>query len=157
MSRAITAPHVGLRRSGLLIAGLAGAGLLISIYLTAVKLSGGTPVCGPFAGCDTVNSSIYSQFMGVPVAIFGAVGSAAVLFGALAWWRNGWRPGLLLAYVVGLASLPAVAYLTYLELFVIGAVCVWCVAYAATVVLAWLVSLRAMSRRAGAPGTPEAG
>ena len=150
MNGAVTATQARLRRSGLLIAGFAGAGLLISLYLTAVKLSGGVPVCGPLAGCDTVNSSIYSQFMGVPVALFGAVGSAAVLFGALAWWRNGWRSGLLLTYLVGLASLPVLAYLTYLEIFVIGAICAWCVAYAVTAVLAWLVSLRAMSRRPGA-------
>lgn len=156
MNAAVTAPQAGLRRSGLLIAGFAGAGLLISLYLTAVKLSGGVPVCGPLAGCDTVNSSVYSQFMGVPVALFGAMGSAAVLSGALAWWRSGWRPGLLLAYLVGLASLPVLAYLTYLEVFVIGAICAWCVAYAVTVVLAWLLSLRAMGRHGDGSGSVEA-
>jgi uncharacterized membrane protein len=51
------------------------------------------------------------------------------------------------AYVIGLASLPFLAYLTYLELFVIHAVCAWCVAYAVTVIAGWLVALREMTRR----------
>ena len=50
--------------------------------------------------------------------------------------------GLATAYGVGLASLPFVAYLTYLELFVIHAVCVWCVGYAVTIVAGWLVALK---------------
>ena len=52
---------------------------------------------------------------------------------------------------MGLLGLLAVIYLTYLELFVIGAVCVWCVSYAVTVVGGWLVAvvaLRASSRPA---------
>ncbi|HUG47425.1 MAG TPA: vitamin K epoxide reductase family protein [Candidatus Limnocylindria bacterium] len=129
------------RWTGLLVAGLAAAGLLISLYLTVVKLSGGVPLCGPLVGCDTVNTSVYSEFMGVPVAIFGALGSAGVLLGALVWWRSGRRAGLLAAYLIGLASLPVLAYLTYLEIFVIGAICAWCVAYAVTVVAAWLVKI----------------
>jgi uncharacterized membrane protein len=135
------------RRAGLLVAGLAAGGLLISLYLAVVKLTGGVPLCGPLAGCDTVNASIYSEFMGIPVALFGALGSSAVLVGGLAWWRSASRRGLLLAYIVGLASLPFLVYLTYLELFVIGAICIWCVAYAVTVVAAWLVTLQAFRRR----------
>ena len=53
-----------------------------------------------------------------------------MLAGSLLWWRRADRRGLMLAYVVGLVSLPVLAWLTYLELAVIGAVCIWCVAYA---------------------------
>jgi len=134
----------GERRSGLVIAGLAAVGLLIAIYLLVVKLTGGTPICGPLVGCDTVNSSEYSVFLGIPVAFFGALGSIAMLAGALAWWRTGSRRGLLAAYLVGLASLPVLVYLTYLEFFVIDAICIWCVAYAVTVAAAWLVTMRTL-------------
>jgi uncharacterized membrane protein len=128
------------------MAGLALAGMAISAYLTIVKLSGGQPYCGPIVGCETVNTSPYSTIMGIPVAIFGLGASAAIL-GAIAWWW--WksdRRGLAAAYVIGLASLPFLAYLTYLELFVIHAVCVWCVGYAITIVAGWLVAWREMAR-----------
>jgi uncharacterized membrane protein len=137
-------PTMGHRRAALLAAGLAAVGLVIAVYLLAVKLAGGVPVCGPLGGCDTVNTSIYSEFMGIPIAFFGAVGSGAVLLGVGGWWRNGRRGLLLGAYLVGLASLPVLAYLTYLEIFVIGAICVWCVAYGLTVIGAWLATMGAL-------------
>ena len=113
------------------------AGVAISAYLTWIKVSGGQPYCGPIVGCETVNTSPYADVLGIPVALLGLGVSTAILIGALTWWRNGSRQGLLVAYVLGLASLPILGYLTYLELFVIHAVCVWCVGYAITVVIGW--------------------
>lgn len=120
--------------------GAAAAGTAIALYLTVVKLTGGVPACGPLIGCETVNSSVYSEFFGIPVALFGAAASAVVLVGSIAWWWLEARSGLLVAYAIGLASLPVLAYLTYLEIFVIRAVCAWCVAYAVTVIVGWLVA-----------------
>src|SRR6187402_26954 len=97
-------------------------------YLTWVKLSGTTPMCAVLSGCETVENSRYSEFLGIPVAAFGMAGAAAMLVGSLLWWRRADRRGLMLVYGVGLASLPVLAWLAYLELAVIGAVCIWCVA-----------------------------
>jgi uncharacterized membrane protein len=124
------------------MAGIASVGVVIAAYLTFVKLSGGQPYCGPIVGCETVNTSPYSSIFGIPVAMLGMAASALIVGGSVAWYRTGSRNGLLLAYGVGLASLPILAYLTYLELFVIHAVCVWCVGYALTVFLGWLVATR---------------
>lgn len=143
------------RPAGAAMSALALAGLLISLYLAIVKLAGGSPICGPLAGCDTVNNSEYAVFMGIPVALFGAGASAVTLAGALAWWRASSRRGLLVAYLVGLAGLPVLAYLTYLELFVIHAVCIWCVAYAVTVVGGWVVATGVLFARP--PDSPEPG
>jgi len=143
------------RRDGLLMAALAFAALLVALYLAAVKLTGGSPVCGPLAGCDTVNSSIYSELLGVPVALFGALASAAVLGAAVWWWIRGARWALLAAYLIGLASLPFLAYLTYLELFVIGAICVWCVTYALLVIGGWLVATATLIGRRRIPAPPS--
>ena len=131
------------------------AGVAISAYLTFVKLSGGQPYCGPIVGCETVNTSPYSSVFGIPVAVFGLGASLAVLGAVAWWWRKADRRGLAAAYVIGLASLPFVAYLTYLELFVIHAVCVWCVGYAVTVVAGWLVAWREISRPHQISGPPE--
>jgi uncharacterized membrane protein len=126
---------------------LALAATLAAAYLTYTKLLGEVPACGPLRGCETVSSSPYAAFLGVPVAAFGLAMSFAILVATAWWWRRGDRPGLYAAYGLGLLGVFVVGYLTYLELFVIHAVCAWCVAYAATVVLGWILSALALRAR----------
>ncbi len=110
------------------------AGLGVSAYLVAVRLLGEAPVCGPVHGCETVATSSYSTVAGIPVAAFG-FGLSLVLVGcAVLWWRRADRRALLAAWMLLLLATLAVAYLTFLELFVIHAICAWCVTYAATVI-----------------------
>lgn len=123
---------------------LAAAGLAIAAYLAWTKLIGAVPACGPLRGCETVNTSPYSEVGGIPVAAIGVGYSAAILVASLRWLRSIDRRALLAAYALGLAGSLFVAYLSYLELFVINAVCVWCVAYALTVVAGWLLATRAV-------------
>jgi uncharacterized membrane protein len=134
------------RRSGRLASALAFAGLLIAGYLTSVRLAGGLPVCGPLHGCETVALSPYSTIVGIPVAILGLGFSIVQLGLALAWWRRGDRRALLALYGLGLLGALFVIYLTYLELFVIDAVCVWCASYAITVLAGWLVAAVTLRR-----------
>jgi uncharacterized membrane protein len=131
-------------RTGPVMAILSFLALLVAAYLTWVKLSGTAPVCAVLSGCETVENSRYSEVLGIPVAAFGMVGAGALLAGSLLWWLRDDRRGVMLAYAVGLVSLPVIAWLTYLELAVIGAVCVWCVAYAALVIATWAVALTAL-------------
>jgi len=132
------------RRSGSILVTLAILGIAIAGYLAATKLSGEVPVCGPLRGCETVSSSEYSEILGVPVALFGVAYSVVALAASIVWWRAGDRRALYVLYGMGLLGLLAVIYLTYLELFVIGAACVWCVSYAVTVVGGWLVAVVAL-------------
>lgn len=134
------------RRVGLAIAGLASLGIVIATYLTVIKLSGGLPVCGPVSGCEDVARSEYSSTLGFPTAGFGALLSTALLVLGLVWARARDRRALLGAYGLGLLGVVFVGYLTYLELFVIHAVCVWCVAYGVTVVAGWLVAAVGLRR-----------
>jgi uncharacterized membrane protein len=114
---------------------LAGLGLLISGYLTWVHYAGLTPVCvGGSGGCETVQTSSYATILGVPVAVFGLVGYSGLLFSAS---LRG-EVGLYLAFLVALVGTLFSAYLTYLEVFVIHAVCEWCVASATVMVAALL-------------------
>lgn len=133
-------------RWGLALALLALAGLAISLYLTALKLVGGVPPCIVGNGCDTVQTSAYSAVLGIPVAAFGAAWSAIAMGAALAWWRGGDRRMILLLYAGGLAGTLFEGYLVYLELFVMHAVCSWCVAYGVTVVAGWLLAVAAVLR-----------
>ncbi len=140
------------RRPALAALVLALVGLGAALYLSAVKVAGGLPVCGPVKGCDTVALSSYSELFGVPVAFLG-VGSSVVLVAlCLAWWRTDDRRARLALYGLGLFGILFAGYLTYLELFVIHAVCIWCVTYALTIVLGWL--LAAGSLRGGSTDDP---
>ena len=136
-------------RSGPAAAGLALIGLAIAAYLALTRLSGGLPVCGPLHGCETVALSSYSEILGIPVAMFGVVFSIVLVGLSLAWSRQGDRRALLGLYGLGLLGVLFVAYLTFLELFVIGAVCVWCAGYAVTVIAGWIIVAVAL-RRSGA-------
>ncbi len=118
--------------------------MVIALYLTATKLAGVPPICGPSAGCETVEASPYSSILGIPVALLGALFSATLVGLALAWGRFGDRRALYVAYGLGLAGTLVEVYLVYLELFVIHAVCLWCTAYGVTVVAGWLLTIWAM-------------
>lgn len=136
-------------RLGPVMAGLSLLAVLVAGYLTWVKLSGTAPMCAVLSGCETVENSRYSEFQGIPVALFGMAGAAVLLAGSLLWWLRADRRGLLLTYAAGLVSLPLLAWLTYLELAVIGAVCIWCVTYAVLVIATWILATLALRATPG--------
>ena len=103
--------------------GVALAGLGIATYLTVVHYAGGEPVCAIAHGCAVVQSSEYSELAGVPVAVLGLLGYLGVL-AALA--RDG-EGGRTAAAFLSLAGLGFSAWLTYVELGVLDAICMWCV------------------------------
>jgi uncharacterized membrane protein len=121
------------KRHGLrfVIGALAVAGLLISAYLTWTHFLGVAPVCiSGSGGCETVQSSRYAAIFGIPVAALGVVAYVGLLFSAVLLGETGVYLGFLIALVGAFFS----AYLTYLEVFVIGALCQWCLASAAIMV-----------------------
>ena len=119
----------------IVLAVLAVTGLCMSAYLTWVHLRGVAPVClAGGGGCETVQSSRYAEILGVPVAALGLGGYAGLLLAAL---LRG-EAGALLGLFVTLVSVLFSAYLTYLELFVIYAICQWCVSSAALMTAAFV-------------------
>ncbi len=115
------------------LASLAAIGLAISAYLTWTHFAGVAPACaGGSQGCETVQSSRYAAVLGIPVSVVGLVGYASLLFSAALRTEGGVYLGFFLALVGTLFS----AYLTYLELFVVRALCQWCLASAAVMVAA---------------------
>jgi uncharacterized membrane protein len=126
------------------IAVLALIGLFVALYLWLHALGFGGPLrCGT-GGCDTVQTSRWATLFGLPVALYGVVGYASILLAALA----GLRPEALdrrdWSYLlVALASVGFLftIYLTYLELFVIHAICRWCVGSAAIITVIWIVAI----------------
>ena len=124
------------------IAALALAGAGIAAYLAFVKLTGSTAVC-PTSGCETVQRSRYSELGGVPVSLLGLLAYLAIFATAL---RR--EPVALVAgAALALAGVAFAAYLLVVQLWVIDAVCVWCVAsdcVAAALAVLTVVRLRAL-------------
>lgn len=119
---------------------LAAVGFGIAAYLLASRILGEPPVCGPVKGCETVAASEFATMFGIPVALFGVGLSLVLTIACARWWRSADRRALHLSYGLGLAGVFAVAYLTYLEIFVIEAICIWCVGYAVSIVVGWAVT-----------------
>jgi uncharacterized membrane protein len=140
MRRTEVRPIFGLH-PGLILAVLDVIGLAIATYLSVVELGGGVPVCGPLHGCETVAQSEYSRLWGIPVAVFGVGLSLILLTLAIAWWRTNLYVLLLAHYGLSLAGVIFEIYFIYLQIFVIGAVCVWCTTYGLSLILRFVIAL----------------
>ena len=126
-------------RTAIAIVGLIGLG--ISGYLTYVHYADVAPICTGSGSCEKVQSSRYAELAGIPVAVLGLIGYLAILATALADAELPRMAGATLA----LAGLGFSLYLTYLELFVIDAICQWCLASAVmTAILAGLTVTRTL-------------
>jgi uncharacterized membrane protein len=116
---------------------IATVGIGVATYITVADSGGGAPTClAGGHGCATVANSSYSHIAGVNVAVFGIVGYVLLLAAAAIPGDPGRFGGLLMALV----GFGFSAYLTYLELFVINAICQWCVASAVLMTLLLLVN-----------------
>lgn len=135
----------------LVLAALDLFGLCVASYLSTVELGGGVPVCGPLHGCEQVALSQYSRIGGIPVAVFGVCLSLVLLVAALGWWRTGDRRLLATHYALSLVGVTFEGYFTYLQVFVIDAVCVWCASYGISLVLRFLIALVVWLRRDRVP------
>jgi uncharacterized membrane protein len=113
-------------RRTIITAVLGVIGLGVAIYLTVVHYTGAEPICGISHGCHTVQTSKYAELAGIPVAVLGLAGYAALLLALPIRGENGRLVRVAITAIGFLFS----AYLTYLELFVIDAICQWCVASA---------------------------
>jgi len=125
-------------------------GLGAAIYLTYVEFTHVRALCGPVGDCNAVQSSPYAKLFGVvPIGLVGAIGYIGILF---AWiWRRFRTDSL--ARIAGPAMFGMALfgtlfsiYLTYLELFVIHAVCIWCLSSAVIITLLMLLNLPSITQ-----------
>jgi uncharacterized membrane protein len=110
---------------------LALIGLGVAAYLTYVHYEGVEPVCGLGGDCEKVQTSEWADLAGVPVALLGLIGYAAILATLFVEREEALVAGALIALV----GFGFSAYLTYRELFTIDAICPWCVASAVILTL----------------------
>jgi uncharacterized membrane protein/thiol-disulfide isomerase/thioredoxin len=130
-------------------------GVAVASYLSFVEVTGSTAVCGPVGDCNTVQQSPYATLFGfLPVGVLGLAGYG-FMGGAWALGRRGptgqRRTATRTLWAAALVGTAFSAYLTFLEPFVIGASCAWCLtsaALTAVILMAATVNLAAQA----APG-----
>lgn len=138
----------------MIIAALALVGVFVALYLTMYKMGTiGHLACG-FGSCERVNTSKWATFAGAPVAAWGLGFYVATLAIAVA----GTSPRLAqrreISYVLAVMSATGVAFsawLTYLEFYVIDAICRYCVMSALIVTAIFIVSVADVVMQPRAP------
>jgi uncharacterized membrane protein len=134
------------------IAILALVGFFIALYLWLYKIGvAGELKCGT-GGCETVQTSPWAMVLGLPVAFYGVVGYAVLLVVALVGLRPAWvgrRGSALVLAGLATAGFAFTLWLTYLEVFVIHAICRWCVASAVVMTAIWVVAVSGLRRKDG--------
>jgi len=119
-------------------------GIGVSAYLTWTHLAHQSVACGQSQDCDIVQQSVYSEVAGIPLALLGLMAYVALFALTLLQARipDPWDDYVPLAiFGISLIGMLYSAYLTYLELFVIHAICRWCVCSAIIITAIFLLSL----------------
>jgi uncharacterized membrane protein len=120
-------------------------GLGVAGYLAYVETAQVEAICGPVGDCNTVQQSPYARLFGVlPVGVLGVIGNLMILLT----WAVRLSASRRLAAFTRLALLGLTAfgvifsiYLTFLEPFVIGATCAWCLTSAIIMTALFWLSL----------------
>lgn len=141
-----------------LVAALALAGIVVAAYLAYVETAAVEAVCGPVGDCNAVQQSEQARLLGVlPVGVAGLAGYAAIL-GAWVLARRSAsaaaRPARLALVAMAFGGTLFSAWLTFLEPFVIGAVCAWCLSSAIVMTLLLVVAVRSMAAPRAVAGPP---
>jgi uncharacterized membrane protein len=128
----------------MIVAALALAGIFIGLYLTLYKLGIIGELTCSVGSCETVNTSKWAIFLGFPVAAWGVFFYVSVFALALVGTSERLqdaKPISLLLMLWSTVGLLFSAWLTYLELAVIHAICIWCVVSAVLVTAIFVLSV----------------
>jgi uncharacterized membrane protein len=119
-------------------------GIANGIYLSILKLSNNSSMCIKGLGdCWTVNTSVYSSIYGIPIAILGTLAFITLLVltfldGRTPFWKD---YGIYFIFGVTLVGTAYSAYLTYLELEIIRAICPFCVLSATSMLILFIMTI----------------
>jgi len=122
---------------------LAIIGLLVSIYMTIYKITSNDNMCIGSKDCSVVNASRYSEIYGIPVAVLGVVGYAAILAILLLERNPGFfnQNGTMLLFGLSLTGFLFTLYLIFIEVALIKAYCPFCIASQTAMTLIFILSV----------------
>ena len=122
---------------------LAILGLLVSIYMTVYKVTSNDNMCLGSGDCSTVNASRYSEVNGIPVALIGVLGYAAII--GLHWLerKNDFfeQNGSMILFGISLFGFFFTLWLVYVEVAVLKALCPFCVTSQITMTIIFVLSI----------------
>lgn len=124
-------------------------GLAVSIYMTIYKITSNNRMCLGSGDCATVNSSIYSEVNGIPVALIGVLGYLAILAVHYLETKPGFfkQNGTMTIFGLALTGFLFTVYLIYVEIALIEAICPFCVTSQIAMTLIFLISLVRLIRQ----------
>jgi len=128
---------------------LAFLGAADAVNLLVLKLTQWKVICGGVHACLTVNNSVYSEIYGIPVSAFGILAYLVIAgIGLLeSRWKLAGEYGPLAIFGVSLAGVAFSAYLTYIEFFVLHAVCPYCLASAIIITVIFIIAIIRLIRQ----------
>ena len=128
---------------------LAVLGMLVSIYMTIYKLTENQNMCLGNGGCSKVNSSIYSEAYGIPVAAIGIGGYAAILALLLIESHSKFlkQNGTMIVFGLALIGFLFTLYLIYVELALIHALCPFWITSQITMTILFILSVIRLVRQ----------
>lgn len=122
---------------------LAILGLLVAAYMTIYKITSNDSLCLGSGDCSTVNASRYSEVYGIPVALIGMLGYAAIL--GIHWLerRNEFfeANGSMMFFGVSLLGFLFTLWLIYVEIALIKALCPFCLASQFIMTIIFIISV----------------
>lgn len=134
----------------MIVAALSLAGIFVGLYLTLYKLGIIGELTCSIGSCETVNTSKWSTLAGIPVAAWGVLFYIDMFAIAMVGTSARLEENVAISVALVAQAVFGVifsAWLTYLELFVIDAICIWCVASALIVTAILIVSVLDLRER----------
>ena len=124
-------------------------GLLVAVYMTIYKWTNNNSMCLGSGDCSTVNASPYSEIYGIPVALVGVGGYAAILLLLLMDSRNDFvrQNGTLFVFGLSLTGFIFTLYLIYVEFAVLNAVCPFCLTSQIVMTIIFILSIIRLIRQ----------
>src|SRR5215216_7846484 len=128
---------------------LAVLGLLVATYMTIYKLTDNDAMCIGSGGCSVVNASRYSEVNGIPVALLGVGGYAAILALLFLERRPGFfqENGTMMLFGISLIGFLFTLYLIVVEVFFIKAYCPFCLTSQAVMTIIFILAVTRLIRQ----------
>jgi len=138
-----------LSRIEIALIALAIIGLLVSVYMTIYKITSNDSMCIGSKDCSVVNASRYSEIYGIPVAVIGLLGYAAILAVLLLERNPGFfkQNGTMLLFGLSLTGFLFTLYLIFLEIALIKAYCPFCITSQVTMIIIFILSVIRLVRQ----------
>ncbi|MAT44624.1 MAG: hypothetical protein CL609_20005 [Anaerolineaceae bacterium] len=124
--------------------GVSIVGSIDAVYLSIIKLTHSETLCMPGIGdCWTVNNSRYSEWNGIPISFFGIAAYVSIILIATILQKYSLFEKYGNFFIFGISTVGIIfsAYLTYLQIAVIRAICPFCIFSAITMTIVFIISL----------------